>query len=142
MSAEALLSRLSGVRRTGPDRWVARCPAHDDKSPSLSVREVPDGRTLLFCFAGCETADVLAALGLDWSAICPPRPLDPHARRPLRRERVASAADALRCLGLEATIVALAASDLAQGRVLSEADRQRLNVAVGRINSARSLCDA
>ena len=44
MSADVLLSILEGVKRTGPGRWMARCPAHGDKSPSLSIRELDDGR--------------------------------------------------------------------------------------------------
>jgi hypothetical protein len=50
---------------TGPDhRYVARCPGHEDRSPSLSVGEGVDGRALLHCFAGCTAADIVAALGL------------------------------------------------------------------------------
>ena len=35
MNADTLLSRLDKVKLTGPDKWVARCPAHDDRGPSL-----------------------------------------------------------------------------------------------------------
>lgn len=48
-------------------RWSARCPAHDDRTPSLSVSNGNDGRVLLRCWAGCETLAVLRALGLSWS---------------------------------------------------------------------------
>ena len=37
MLADKLLSRVDGVRSTGQDRWQARCPAHDDKTPSLAI---------------------------------------------------------------------------------------------------------
>src|SRR5260221_4508493 len=60
-----VLSRLAGVRPSGPsgERWVAKCPAHDDSRPSLSVRLV--GRTLyLKCFVGCEHQAILKRLGL------------------------------------------------------------------------------
>lgn len=43
---------------------VARCPAHDDRDPSLSIRDGRDGRLLLHCHAGCRFADIAAALGL------------------------------------------------------------------------------
>jgi DNA primase len=59
-----VLSRLDAVSMRGTGQWRARCPAHDDSQPSLSVRETVGGGVLLFCFAGCETADVVAALGL------------------------------------------------------------------------------
>lgn len=52
-----------GPKRTGAD-WTARCPAHDDRNPSLSVSEGTDGRVLLHCFAGCSTDAVCSALGM------------------------------------------------------------------------------
>jgi hypothetical protein len=58
-----VLDRLAGVRRSGSG-WVARCPAHDDRRPSLSIAEGEDGRVLLYCHAGCATRDVVAAMGL------------------------------------------------------------------------------
>lgn len=62
--AELLLSRLDGVRSSGPDRWVAICPSHDDKSPSLSVRDAGD-RVLVHCHAGCTFSAVIGALGIE-----------------------------------------------------------------------------
>ena len=56
-----LLPRLSGVRK-GWSGYVARCPCHDDKKPSLSLHE-DSGRILIHCHAGCRTADILQALG-------------------------------------------------------------------------------
>jgi hypothetical protein len=53
-------------RPNGRLRMMVRCPAHDDRRPSLSV-EHTDDRVLLHCFAGCETADVLEALNLGFS---------------------------------------------------------------------------
>ena len=61
---EKVLEGLEGAEKNGAG-WKARCPAHDDREPSLSVHEGDDGRVLLRCFAGCETADVAAALGLE-----------------------------------------------------------------------------
>jgi hypothetical protein len=43
---------------------VAHCPAHADRKPSLDITTGRDGRTLLYCRAGCNVVDVLAALGL------------------------------------------------------------------------------
>jgi hypothetical protein len=63
MTAPELLSRLEGVRSRGAGKWVARCPFHQDNSPSLSIGEGAD-RILLHCFALCETPDIVAALGL------------------------------------------------------------------------------
>jgi hypothetical protein len=60
---DVVLSRLERVRRSGGG-WEARCPAHEDRSPSLSVRVGDDGRVLVYCHAGCRTEDVVAAIGL------------------------------------------------------------------------------
>ena len=50
-----------------------RCTAHDDRDPSLSVAEGEGGRVLLHCFAGCEAADICAALGLSVGDLFPPK---------------------------------------------------------------------
>jgi hypothetical protein len=57
-----VLSRLDAVRRSGPG-WVARCPAHEDREPSLSIGIGREGNVLLHCFAGCAFVDIIAALG-------------------------------------------------------------------------------
>src|SRR4051794_37736853 len=57
-----LLARLEGVRQTGPNRWMARCPVHEDRTASLSIRD--DGeKWLLYCFALCEPESILQSLG-------------------------------------------------------------------------------
>ncbi len=75
---EVLLGRLEGVRRTGPDSWMARCPAHPDRNPSLSVA-LRNGRVLIHCFAGCAPEAVLQAVGLAWRDL---RESDPWTWRP------------------------------------------------------------
>jgi len=62
MTADELLGRLSGVRRTARG-WQAKCPAHRDRSPSFSVREGERG-LLLHCFAGCSLDTICHSLGL------------------------------------------------------------------------------
>ena len=61
---ELALDRLEGVRPAGPGRWKARCPLHDDASPSLYVteQEARPGEAVLHCFAGCDWRNVKAAL--------------------------------------------------------------------------------
>lgn len=70
---DTLLSRLDRVRPTGTGRWLARCPAHDDRSPSLSVGETDDGTVLIRCFAGCGPTEILGAVGLELRDLFPPR---------------------------------------------------------------------
>ena len=59
---------------------VARCPAHKDRTPSLSIGRGRDGRVLLCCHAGCKGDDILRALNLDWKDLFAPKPW-PGVRR-------------------------------------------------------------
>ena len=59
MNADSIVRALE-ARRSG-SCWMAKCPAHDDHNPSLSIREV-DGKVLLHCHAGCSQRDVIDAL--------------------------------------------------------------------------------
>lgn len=133
MSAATLLDRLDGVRVTGPGRWIARCPAHEDRSPSLSVRELEDGTALVRCFAGCGAADVVAAAGLELRDLFPERPAE-HRRRPARAW--ADARDTLACLATEGQVLAVAASDIVEGREVTAEDAARVAQAAGRVRNA------
>ena len=136
MSAGTLLSRLDRVKSTGPGRWIARCPAHDDRGPSLSVRELDDGRVLVHDFAGCSVSEVLAAVGLDMSDLFPPRLEAPRPGKPHRERRPFHADDLLRVLAFETQLVALAAAQLLAGKTPTQADLDRLQLAADRLNEA------
>ena len=70
---QKLLSRLNGVKQLPSGSWQALCPAHDDHTPSLCVRQGDDGRALVKCHAGCSTPDVLHVLGLTVKDLFPQR---------------------------------------------------------------------
>lgn len=136
MSVDAFISRLEKVKRTGNGTWLACCPAHEDRSPSMSVREVEDGRVLVHCFAGCGVEAILGAVGLEFDALFPPKPAAdnlPRVRRPF------PAADVLEALAAEADLVAVAACNLGNGYELTHGDQQRLLLAQSRIEEARRL---
>lgn len=132
MSAYAILDRLSKVRQTGANTWMACCPVHSDRSPSLSITEKDDGIVLLHCFAGCSVEDILDSIGLTFDDLFPPR--DIGHRKPARRPFPAT--DALRIIGREALIVCAGAASVSSGMPLSEIDRERLVQAAGRIQGA------
>ena len=69
MKTEDILKRLDVVSETS-NGWQARCPAHDDDRPSLSIGE-DGGKTLLHCQAGCETEDIVKAMGLQLRDLFP-----------------------------------------------------------------------
>jgi hypothetical protein len=60
---QTLLDRLDGVKRKG-NQWMALCPHHNDRRPSLSIGVRDNGKLLINCLAGCATEDVLVDLGL------------------------------------------------------------------------------
>ena len=58
-----LLDKLDQVKSTGNDTWRARCPSHEGRSQSLSIK-LFDGRLLINCFAGCSVDEVVESVGL------------------------------------------------------------------------------
>lgn len=133
-----ILNRVEKLRKTGTDRWVCCCPAHDDKSPSLAIRALDDGRILLHCFAGCETHDVLEKLGLTFDALFPKNGLGDHFERV---RQPFNAMDVLRCIAYEAHIAAVAASNLAHGVMVENSDRARLTLAASRLYRAVEVAE-
>jgi hypothetical protein len=141
---DKVLERLDGVRQSGPGRWLARCPAHDDGRPSLSIREGDDGRVLLHCFTGCGGLEIVDALGLQWADLFvesdrrPTQPGDRHPRRARRAAPPIPASDALELLDQEALTVQIAAAELAAGRQLTEVtdDLERAALRIAAIRAA------
>jgi len=141
-----LLGRLDNPRKYGQG-YRAACPAHEGTSrSSLSIREADDGRVLLHCFAGCGVINVVQSLGLETKdlferSITANMTFEEKVRiRQLAKQSQWKAA--IKSLPLEIRIIEFAAVDLANGRPLSEPDRQRLILASKRIRSAKVvLCD-
>lgn len=131
--ADNLLQRLDKVRQRGASQWSARCPAHDDRGPSLSIKELDDGRVLLHCFGGCNSDEVVRAVGLDITALFPPRPDRPGAgTKPSKLKLPAS--QALEILAHESMLIALVGGDMVRRKTINDTDHKRLIKAVGRVN--------
>jgi hypothetical protein len=129
-----VIDRLRGVKQTGTGRWIALCPAHEDRSPSLSIRETDEGRVLLWCFASCGAGDVLTAIGLRMSDLFE-KPISHHLP-PIRGGF--SARELLELNSHEATVAALLAVD-AQTRPLTTDETARLVQAAARLGRAQEL---
>lgn len=119
---DVVLPRLDGVKASGRGKWMARTPTRADKTPSLSIRELDDGRVLLHDFGGDSTADVLAAIGLTFADLRP----DGEQRRVRRGPSRAA-------IEHERRIVSIGLSLLAQGGKLPPSDLERLKVARRRL---------
>jgi hypothetical protein len=70
MSIDEVLARLESVKSIGSG-YTARCPAHDDRTPSLSIAVGDAGRVLLKCHSGCSFDDIVHILGLRQSDLIP-----------------------------------------------------------------------
>ena len=125
---ETLLSRLQKVRRKGKS-WTACCPAHEDKSPSLAIRENDDGRVLIHCFGGCDTYSIVSAVGMDIQDLFPAK-IENHMK-PVKQAFYA--ADLMRIMSFESLVVMISAYDLRKGRKLRDDDMARLELAQSRI---------
>jgi hypothetical protein len=139
MNSSLVLQRLEHVRKTGCGRWVCRCPAHNDRNPSLAIRELEDGRILLHCFAGCEVERILDAVGLALEDLFPERvggDLSKRERRPF------NPADVLHCLSFEAIVLCQYATSLAKGEALSSDAKERLLIAAKRFQHGAGVIHA
>lgn len=123
---DRLLPLLDGVRESGKDRWVARCPAHDDQKPSFSIRELPDGTLLIHCFAGCSAEEVLTALGLEFQDLYPGGAMA-HFRR---QRKPWSVREVIAALEFELMVAFIVLADVAAGRPV---DRERAKEGTFRI---------
>jgi hypothetical protein len=135
MSAAAkILDRLQRVKQTRAGNYLAACPCCQSKrGRPISVRELDDGRVLLYPFCGCETGVVLEALGLTLSDLFPDGCLGElkatHSGIPAR--------DLLEVVSEEVTKVAVIAADMLERKAISDADWQLLARAAARIGQAR-----
>lgn len=141
MNADMLLSRLEGVRKSGRG-WIAKCPAHSDKSASLSIAEGDNGTVLLHDFAGCEPVDVLAAVGLTLGDLFPKRDLRTMTRAERSDLRVMAQIPkwkaALNVAIHETGVVLTVMGELQRTRKLTPANAARLTCAWELLESARA----
>ena len=124
MSADLLLAKLDGVRQVAAGRWRARCPSHGGTNRDvLSIGETSDGTILVKCFAGCNAAEIVAAVGLDLHHLFPHvdwQATRKHADR-ARRPRIDWPAAIAAC-ERDLLLVKIILTQIALGRPIDEAD--------------------
>ncbi len=132
MLFDEILARLDGVKRFGDSKAVAKCPAHDDGTPSLTLKD-NDGTILLHCFGGCDSLAVCAAIGIEYADLFPDR----RIRRIDANERRTGlpAIERLALIEHEVAVVLFIAADMQAGKMDDER-LMRLAAAVSRIGSA------
>lgn len=103
---EWIIQRLDKVRKTGKDTWTAICPGHDDKSPSLSIKDTQE-KILIHCHAGCDPVVIMGNIGLEIADLF-------HTVRPRPRPDDPS---------IDELILMIAKADRDAGRRLSDAEK-------------------
>jgi hypothetical protein len=119
---EKLLSTLDKVKLVKAGRWVACCPAHHDRTPSLSIRETQKGIVLIKCWVGCTFDQIVAAAGLEPRDLFPARIGKPRKPGPSRDAIIR-----------ERAIVATGNAQLAKRAALNSLDQARFNLALARL---------
>jgi hypothetical protein len=129
-----LLDRLDGVKQTGAGKWLAKCPAHDDRHASFGIKLLDDGRILLNCFSGCDKESILGAIGLTFSDLFPPKPKDFNYSRSAPKPPKFSAYEMLKIAVFESTLITLAIRQLTTTGKISPDDLARVNTAIATLD--------
>lgn len=80
--------QVFNAKRIGRGKWIAKCPAHSDKHPSLSIAEGKKGMLVKCMSNGCDTRDVMAAVGLKISNLFyQSRDISSEALKKIRRQQ-------------------------------------------------------
>ena len=130
MDIENLLARLEKVKSTGNGKWLACCPAHPDKSPSLGVKQTDDGKILIHCFGGCPVTEIVSAIGFQLSDLMPDEPTHKKGSKPPRFNRY----ELFDRLAFESLILSLGVRQLLNFEDLAAADLLRVVLAEETIN--------
>ena len=114
---------LLGAKRVGRGKWIAKCPSHKDRHPSLSIAEGRKHPVVFRCMsAGCTQEEVLRAIGITWKDLLGERPV--LNRDEAKRFREEQTLDALR--NLKTALVSPAGAFLASRSYCLAAARQSL----------------
>lgn len=125
------LARLDGVTHAGKS-YKALCPAHGDKTPSLSVKECDDGRVLLHCFAGCGIGEIVAAMGMRMVDLF----ICGASKQYVCKIPGVSAQELRAAMDHERLILFIVKADQRAGRAVSQSDLDRNKIALNRIAMA------
>ena len=128
---DLLISRLQKARPVGKNAYVACCPSHEDKTPSLSVTE-RNGKVLVYCHAGCTQDEVISAAGLTWDDLFED---DAPNQRAYSSKKPVTPINPLR---VDENVLLIVREKLSRGDSLSAEDQARAEIAYERVREAYS----
>ncbi len=132
---DGFISGLEKVRRSGEGKYLACCPAHDDRSPSLAIKHT-DGKILLHCFAGCSVHEVVGALGMELSDLMPDNLTYQKGSKPSKFSKY----ELFDRVVFESTILLVAIRQLFDGMPLTNNDMTRVKKAESTIDQIVREC--
>jgi hypothetical protein len=129
MDLGEFLDRLPSYRKSGKGSYMAQCPAHDDRSPSLRITEGNDGRILIYCYAGCSVFEVCDAVQVDVSDLFPPTDRNFPSIRSAKRDE------------LDDYVVEIYEAHVDQGSKIKASDKERYRQALIRGGKRNGFVD-
>jgi len=136
MNIDQLLTRLKKLRRTGDGKWLACCPAHNDKHPSLAIKLTDDGKILIHCFAGCDVEAIVSSLNLTLADLMPDNPTYTKGSKPPKFNKY----ELFDRLVFESIILCVAIRQLINKVPLTDEDQQRVIKAEQTIDNIAREC--
>ena len=140
---ELILSHAEGVKRLGTDKAIFKAPTRKDKTASVSIARGANGSVIIHDFGGDSTADILAAMGLSLASLYPEQlraNMTAAQKSELRMHgKIAGWTAALSVISYESKIIVIAGRMFKKGEALDAADENRVDEALGRIESAREV---
>jgi hypothetical protein len=133
-----LLKRLTNVKKKKENEWLACCPVHPDKNPSMGIKLTDDGKILCRCFGcGASGVEIIQAVGMDVTDLFPPKEKTTYKHH--TREYF-NPATVLSSLAYEAAVLERAAFCFTHGEEFTDKDRERIDLASQRISDAKTYC--
>lgn len=126
---DKVLERLDKVKSKGADKWQALCPAHNDKTPSLTITQCKDGTVLVKCWCGCTAKEIVTAINLQLKDLFPYNPKFKPIKKLPSKEAV----------NLEKNIVAIVANSKSKGVSLNKEESDRYQLAVKRLELVNKI---
>ncbi len=117
---DTVLARLKKVKPQGKAGWKALCPAHNDRTPSLSISETADHTVLLKCWTGCTAVAIVHAIDLELCDLFP-------------SHKSAVPGPSKAAVDHERAIYLIGQSSLDRGETLTSEDEARLTLAKQRL---------
>ena len=147
MNVDQVLLMLDKVSAKGDNAWLACCPAHEDKSPSLGITD-RDGTILFRCFAGCKFEDIIGALGIEASDMFPEKTSGVttvtdkwgYEKTVVSGKPIKNAFPdklVLEALTEEVIVMEIGLAAMAEGKILNSHQMQRMGKAANLFHAAR-----